>query len=72
MSYTNLVYHIVFRTYRSVPAIDEMHERELYAYAHGYITRHRAKLYHIGARLTTFTCLSRCLPILPFRSLSEG
>ena len=43
MSYTNLVYHTVFRTYRSVPAIDEMHERELYAYAHGYITRHRAK-----------------------------
>ena len=31
MSYTNLVYHIVFRTYRSIPAIDEMHERELYA-----------------------------------------
>ena len=48
MSYTNLVYHIVFRTYRSIPAIDEMHERELYAYAHGYITRHRAKLYRIG------------------------
>ena len=42
MSYTNLVYHIVFRTYRSIPAIDEEHERELYAYAHGYITRHRA------------------------------
>ena len=48
MSYTNLVYHIVFRTYRSIPAIDEEHERELYAYAHGYITRHRAKLYRIG------------------------
>lgn len=49
MSYTNLVYHIVFRTYRSIPAIDEEHERELYAYAHGYITRHRAKLYRIGS-----------------------
>ena len=48
MSYTNLVYHIVFRTYRSIPDIDEEHERELYAYAHGYITRHRAKLYRIG------------------------
>ena len=31
MSYTNLVYHIVFRTYHSIPAIDEEHERELYA-----------------------------------------
>jgi len=45
MSYTNLVYHIVFRTYRSVPAIDEEHERELYAYAHGYITRPLPMLY---------------------------
>ena len=48
MSYTNLVYHIVFRTYRSIPAIEEAHEREFYAYAYGYTTRHRAKLYRIG------------------------
>ena len=48
MSYTNLVYHIVFRTYRSIPAIEEAHEREFYAYVYGYITRHRAKLYRIG------------------------
>lgn len=48
MSYTNLVYHIVFRTYRSIPAIEEAHEREFYAYVHGYIMHHRAKLYRIG------------------------
>ncbi len=48
MSYTNLVYHIVFRTYRSTPSINEVHERELYAYIHGYITNHKAKLYRIG------------------------
>ena len=48
MSYTNLIYHIVFRTYRSIPAIEEAHELEFYAYAHGYITRHRAMLYRIG------------------------
>ena len=48
MSYTNLVYHIVFRTHRSLPAIDEQHERELYAYIHGYIMKHKAKLYRIG------------------------
>jgi len=35
MSYTNLVYHIVFRTYRSIPAIEEAHEREFYVYAYG-------------------------------------
>ena len=48
MSYTHLVYHIVFRTHRSILAIDEQHERELYAYIHGYIMRHKAKLYRIG------------------------
>ena len=48
MSYTNLVYHIVFRTYRSVPSIDESHERELYAYMHGYITRHKGVLYRLN------------------------
>ena len=48
MSYTNLVYHIVFRTYRSEPSIDERHERELYAYMHGYITRHCGILYRVG------------------------
>ena len=48
MSYTNLVYHIVFRTHCSIPAIDEQHERELYAYIYGYTKRHKAKLYRIG------------------------
>ena len=48
MSYTNLVYHIVFRTYRSIQAINEDHERELYAYMHGYIIHHRAKLYRVN------------------------
>ena len=48
MSYTHLVYHIVFRTHRSILAIDEQHERELYAYIHGYIMRHKAILYRIG------------------------
>ncbi len=48
MSYTNLVYHIVFRTYRSALSIDEAHERELYAYIYGYINRHRSILYRVG------------------------
>ena len=48
MSYTHLVYHIVFRTYRSVPAIEEVHERELYAYILGYANNHKVKLYRIG------------------------
>ena len=48
MSYTNLIYHIVFRTYRSVLSIEEAHERELYAYIFGYAKHHRAKLYRVG------------------------
>ena len=48
MSYTNLVFHIVFRTFRSAMSIEEEHERELYAYIHGYIIRHRGALYRVG------------------------
>ena len=48
MSYTNLVYHIVFRTHRSILSIEEQHERELYAYIHGYIMKHNGMLYRIG------------------------
>ena len=47
MSYTNLVYHIVLRTYRSTPSITEANERELYAYVYGYCNNHKAKLYRI-------------------------
>ena len=48
MSYTNLVYHIVFRTYRSEHTIVEANERELYSYILGYANKHHAKLYRIG------------------------
>ena len=48
MSYTHLVYHIVLRTHRSIPAIVEEHERELYAYIMGYVNNHKGKLYRIG------------------------
>ena len=48
MSYTNLVYHIVFRTYRSEPTIEESSERELYGYILGYARNQGAKVYRIG------------------------
>ena len=32
MSYTQSLYHIVFRTYASQQTIDERYERDLYAY----------------------------------------
>ena len=48
MSYTQFLYHIVFRTKRSIPAIFERSERELYAYILGYTRNKKAKLYRIG------------------------
>ncbi|MBR3102182.1 MAG: IS200/IS605 family transposase [Muribaculaceae bacterium] len=48
MSYTNLIYHIVFRTYRSMKSIDETHEKELYAYILGFVNNQGGKLYRVG------------------------
>ena len=48
MSYTQTFYHIVLRTHRSVPAIVEEHERELYSYMHGFIQNKGCHLYRIG------------------------
>jgi len=48
MSYTRLLYHIVFRTKRSENTIPEAHEKELYAYIMGIIDNKKSKLYRIG------------------------
>ena len=48
MSYTQTSYHIVLRTHRSIPAIVEDHERELYSYMLGFIKNKNSHLYRIG------------------------
>ena len=48
MSYTRLLYHIVFRTKHSVPAIEIAHEGELYSYIWGFIKNKDSILYRIG------------------------
>ena len=48
MSYTRLLYHIVFRTKNSKNTIPEQHEKELYAYLMGIINNKKSKLYRIG------------------------
>lgn len=48
MSYTQLLYHIVFRTKKSKNTIPEQHEKELYAYIMGIINNKKSKLYRIG------------------------
>ncbi|EXI61965.1 hypothetical protein MHD_00755 [Mannheimia granulomatis] len=48
MSYTRLIYHIVFRTKYGTPTISEQHETSLYRYINGYVSSRKAKLYQIN------------------------
>ncbi|MDR1876489.1 MAG: IS200/IS605 family transposase [Flavobacteriaceae bacterium] len=48
MSYTRLLYHIVFRTKHGKNTIPEVHEKELYAYIMGIIENKKSRLYRIG------------------------
>ena len=48
MSYTRLLYHIVFRPLHSTPAITVEHEELLYRYIWGLIKRKNCILYRIG------------------------
>ena len=48
MSFTQLLYHIVFRTYRSERTIPEKFERELYAYMLGIANNRNVKVYRMG------------------------
>ena len=48
MSYTTSYYHVVFRTYRSEPTINEEHEQELYAYIIGIAQNLHCVMYRIG------------------------
>ena len=48
MSYTRLLYHIVFRTKYSIPAISIQHEKELYGYIWGIIKNKEGVLHRIG------------------------
>ncbi len=48
MSYSKVLYHIVFRTKHSLPAICEEHEQALYAYIWGFFKNRSCHLYRIG------------------------
>lgn len=48
MSYTQLLYHIVFRPKDSVPAISTEYEEYLYRYIWGFVTNKGGVLYRIG------------------------
>jgi len=48
MSYTNLLYHIVFCTKYRKPTIPQSHEENLYRYIWGFIKNHKSVLYRIN------------------------
>ena len=48
MSYTQSIYHIVFRTKYGQDTIVEDYERELYAYLYGIVKNKKSHLYRIG------------------------
>lgn len=48
MSYTQLYYHVIFRTKGSASSIVVEFEKELYAYIMGYVNNKKSKLLRIG------------------------
>ncbi len=48
MSYTKLLYHVVFRTKKNRLTINQEHEKKLYAYILGIIKNNKSVLYRIG------------------------
>ena len=48
MSYTRLLYHIVFRTKYGVHAINEQYENELYRCIWKFVQDHQSVLYRVN------------------------
>ena len=69
MSYTTSYYHIVLRTYRSEPTIQEEHETELYAYIYGIAKNLNCQTYRIGGmpdHVHIFVSLPSTMPLATF------
>lgn len=48
MSYSNLLYHIIFRPYGGESVLTDEHSDSLYSYIQGFIVNKKCKLYAIG------------------------
>ncbi len=48
MSFARLIYHIIFRTKYNLPAIEIVHEQQLYSYMNGIIQNLSSTLFAIG------------------------
>ena len=71
MSYTRLLYHIVFRTKCSLNTIPESHEKDLYAYILGFVNNKNAVLYRIGGMPNHIHMLVDLPPMLSVASFMQ-
>lgn len=63
MSYTHLLYHIVFGTKDHLPLIAEDWERELYQYLNGIIRNHKGELIEVNGMPEHVHLLARLEPV---------
>ena len=68
MSHISLTYHIVWRTKRSERTINEMHERDLYAYILGMCQEKNYHLYRLNSMPDHF---HMCVEVHPTLAVSE-
>ena len=57
MSYTRLLYHIIFRTKHGVPSINEKHEKDLYRCIWKFTQEQHCILYRVNGMLIIFIYL---------------
>ena len=65
MSYTQLLYHIIFRPKNSAPVIDMDNEEQLYRYIWGFVKQKRCILYRIGGMPDHIHMLIQLPPTYP-------
>ncbi|MCQ2271838.1 MAG: IS200/IS605 family transposase [Bacteroidales bacterium] len=68
MSNVSFTYHIIWRTKKSENTINEVHERDLYAYIHGICKAKKCTLYRINSMPDH---MHLCLEISPTIAISD-
>lgn len=71
MSYTNLLYHIIFRTKHSRNTISENSEKELYRYIWGIIKNKKSILHRIGGTENHVHLLVTINPMISISSFMQ-
>lgn len=69
MSYTRLLYHIVFRTKYGVHAINEQYENELYRCIWKFVQDHQSVLYRVNGmpdHIHLFVAIHQTIPVSEF------